>query len=211
MNPDAATVVSKTSTMVLPPGSVSYPATTATTPIVYQLRDIHGLDPVPWWPPAPGWWVMLGGILISIWLIRNYILNSHRQVLTELAWRRDAVWELRALRKRVRQQPIALSASQLSALLRRVAMARYGRDSSAGLTGTTWLKWLEAHDPAGYAWSERGQLLLTLPYAPPEAMTAAIPHLLELIDAALLWVKNTQKPVKVSKSLSIPEVKSTHV
>ena len=27
------------------------------------LRDIHGIDPAPWWPPAPGWWATAALVL----------------------------------------------------------------------------------------------------------------------------------------------------
>ena len=43
------------------------------------IRDIHGLDAIPWWPPGPGWWLV--GLLVlsagaGIWLL----LRRHREV-----------------------------------------------------------------------------------------------------------------------------------
>ena len=40
------------------------------------LRDIHGLDTIPWWPLATGWWyviavagLLLLGVVIRYWMI----------------------------------------------------------------------------------------------------------------------------------------------
>ena len=63
--------------------------------------------------------------------------------------------------------PAQQLAGELSELLRRIAIARLGRARAAGLSGERWLAWLQEHDPAGFAWTQLGQPLLTLPYAPP--------------------------------------------
>jgi len=35
-------------------------------PLLQELRDIRGLDPLPWWPPAPGWWLVLAAALVLV-------------------------------------------------------------------------------------------------------------------------------------------------
>jgi hypothetical protein len=155
----------------------------------YQLRDIHGLDPVPWWPPALGWWILAAWIIISLWLVRRYLPKLHSQLLAELAWRWDAARQLRKLRLKARNQPTYATAKELSELLRRIAMARYGREICAGLTGHAWLDWLTQHDPAGYAWNDHGKMLLTAPYAPPEQARVNAQQIWELLDATHAWLK----------------------
>jgi hypothetical protein len=155
----------------------------------YQLRDIHGLDPAPWWPLAPGWWLLAVGLVLGLWLL--WRLGPHLRLpgVVGLTWRWDAARQLRDLRRRVRTQEVRQSAGELSELLRRIAMARLGRDACAGLSGQRWLDWLQARDPQGFDWSRRGRLLLQLPYAPPGGTPGADgTALLELIDAAQNWV-----------------------
>ena len=161
-----------------------------------QLRDIRDIDPIAWWPPAPGWWVLLGiallGMAVAIalawwlgWLRRD--------------WRRDARRRLWMLRIRVHQLGAKEVAAQLSELLRRIGMARYGRVTCASLTGEAWLHWLEAHDPAQFAWIERGRVLIDLPYAPPREqtrITGADPdNLCVLVQAALPWLEKQHIPI----------------
>ena len=41
------------------------PETNIAEPLA-DLRDIHLPQPISWWPPAPGWWILLGLLLVSI-------------------------------------------------------------------------------------------------------------------------------------------------
>jgi hypothetical protein len=149
------------------------------------LRDIRGIDPAPWWPPAPGWWLVLLALLLllllAFWLLRR------RRLYPLGRWQQDAHRQLRELRRRAQREPAKQVAGELSELLRRIAIARCGREHTAALTGEMWLDWLQSNDATGFAWREKGRLLLELPYAPPER-SADKANLAELIDAALHWV-----------------------
>ena len=104
------------------------------------------------------------------------------------SWRWDAARRLRDLRKRAVGQEGKQTAGELSELMRRIAMARFGRDACAGLTGKDWLEWLRDKDPTGFDWPRQGLLLLEVPYAPPGDLSRSA-ELLGLIDAAYDWVE----------------------
>lgn len=157
-----------------------------------QLRDIQGIAGVPWWPPAIGWWLLVGGIILLAWLAWRFRTAIRLRipplpVFTVGSWRWDAARKLRELRRRAAAQELKQTASELSELLRRIAMARLGRESCAGLTGDAWLAWLAGQDPKGFDWARRGRLLLDAPYAPP-GRGANSGQIRELIDAAYEWV-----------------------
>ena len=147
-----------------------------------QLRDIHGLDPLPWWPPGPGWWI--AALLALLMLLFTVLLLRQLVRYPPGSWRRDAPRELRRLQRRLGQQPAKTTASELSQLLRRIAMARFGRGGLASLAGDEWLHWLHDYDPNGFDWRGRGQLLLSLPYAPAASMPDTASSELRLLLAA---------------------------
>jgi hypothetical protein len=157
-----------------------------------QLRDIHGIAGVPWWPPGPGWWLLVGSVLVLSALAWRYRTSLRLRipplpVFTVGSWRWDAARKLRDLRRRAAAQDLKQTAAELSELLRRVAMARVGRDACAGLTGEGWLAWLAEQDPKGFDWRAHGRPLLDAPYAPPAARRGGS-ELMMLIDAAYEWV-----------------------
>ena len=154
-----------------------------------RLHDIHELDPAGIWPLAAGWWLIiaLGVLLVLLVLgIRRWRPDWQRY-LPRYGWTREAEYELAVLRERVALGDVKALASELSELLRRIAIARCGRDRCAGLHGEPWLDWLADHDPDGFDWRSRGRLLLDLPYAPPGKVEQQ-PEMYQLIDAVQVWI-----------------------
>lgn len=156
-----------------------------------RLRDIRDIDPVSPWPPGPGWWLLALILAILPFVIIRYrphlfFRRFFKQRLATPDWRKSGAKELRALRARIGTDDPKQVASDLSELLRRVAMARCGREVCAGLSGNAWLQWLRDHDPNSFDWPNKGQLLASAPYAPTLPPDASL-NLEELIDAALNW------------------------
>lgn len=141
-------------------------------PAEIPLRDLHLPADIGWWPPAPGWWLLLG--LAGIGLLALIVFA--RKARAGNAARRAA---LRALDDyagdyRRHRNPVML-ATQVSALLRRVMLAYAPRSEIAGLTGKEWLEWLDRDlDDAAFAGGP-GRQLLELPYRNPGAPVADNP------------------------------------
>lgn len=154
------------------------------------LRDIHDLDAVPWLPLAPGWWWIIGiVVLVSVLAgIRYFIRYSGLMP----GWRGDARRQLRDLKRALRKGDPRDVAGRLSILLRRIAIARSGRDQTAGLAGEAWLAWLEQDDRNGFKWSKGAVVLLQAPYMPPD-ITVKRNEVMRLITAAMRWVDTTPR------------------
>jgi hypothetical protein len=162
------------------------------------LRDIHGLDAIPWWPLAPGWWYVAGLVgLLLLFIGGRYWLIHYAGWL---GWRGDARRQLRALKKALAHEDAHTVAGRLSELLRRIAMVHSGRQQTAGLTGDSWLHWLAVHDNTGFDWGRQGQILLTAPYMPP-SMSIERKQLATLIRAATRWI-DASRPAKRKTALT---------
>jgi HAMP domain-containing protein len=84
------------------------------------LRDIHGIDPAPWWPPATGWWLVLLMILLSGLLA--WWFWQQRRLYPLGRWQKDARRRLQRLRQQLKSAPTKQLASELSELLRRIRL-----------------------------------------------------------------------------------------
>lgn len=134
-------------------------------PTQLALRDLHLPEAIGWWPLAPGWWLLialailgLGWLLLCAWRKRQF--NAPRRH----AVRALAAVEAEYLESR---NPVALG-QQVSSLLRRGMLAYAPRHEVAGLTGESWLEWLDRGLPVPYFHTEGGKSLLQLPYRDPE-------------------------------------------
>jgi hypothetical protein len=161
------------------------------------FRDIHGLDSIPWWPLAVGWWYVIGlaGLLLLLAGIRYWLFYNAGW----LGWRGDARRQLRELKKALPGENPQEVAVRLSELLRRIALVRSGHREAASLTGDTWLLWLVEHDKTGFDWERHGRVLLTAPYMPPE-MPVERRELATLIRAAIHWI-DASRPARQKSNL----------
>lgn len=148
-------------------------------PDLSQLRDIHLPPPVSWWPPAPGWWLLLTVLLVTA-LVLYWMVRRHRRN----AWRRQALQEL----ARLQGSDDATVASQLSILLRRVAISLYPHEEVAALTGKAWLAFLDDTLGEGTPFQTgAGRALLIGPYAATVEIDS--PALLSLAES---WIKRVK-------------------
>lgn len=125
------------------------------------LRDLHLPEPVGLWPLAPGWWVLIAiAAAFLAWGAWRLFQRWRRG-----SARRAALNELARL-----QQEYAASGDTtalvrgLSALTRRAMLAYAPRLDVAGLTGSSWLRWLDRGMPEPVFENGPGQGLESLPY-----------------------------------------------
>ena len=98
------------------------------------LRQIHFSTPPDIWPLAWGWYVILG-VVVFIALIIIY-----KKISSPFAY---ANREMKKIQKSAAEKQLKL----LSQLLKRVAMARYGREAIAPLSEDAWQEFLLAAAP----------------------------------------------------------------
>jgi hypothetical protein len=145
-----------------------------------QLRDIHLPEPVGWWPPAPGWWLLLAALL-ALFLL----LSLWRRQARLRRWRREARTAISRLRQQHQQRPESGRAvvEQLSALLRRIAITRFPAVEVASLSGEAWLQFLDRPLKGSNAFQQgAGRLLAQAPYRSQHVNIREVEALLNLAE-----------------------------
>ncbi|MEE4175066.1 MAG: DUF4381 domain-containing protein [Xanthomonadales bacterium] len=148
--------------------------TDASAQLLSQLRDIQGAPEAPFWPPAPGWWILaLCGLALLAWTFRA--LRRRNEVRRR---RRDLVDRLARLRDTVdpEESPQAWLAG-VNRLLKVTAMRAFPEQEPGVLAGADWAAFLGAEAGAD-AGAESFTALVAGPYEPhpefdPVALEAA--------------------------------------
>jgi hypothetical protein len=144
---------------------------TPVDPAALPLRDIHLPEPVSWWPPAPGVWLLLA--LLALLLAAVIVWLAVRQ--RRLRIRRQARSGLKALRRSwcADPQPVEQAAA-LSELLRRIGLSYFGRGGFGGRLGREEIACLNrlVDDERRRLPVELGDWLLEAPYRRPQDVGA---------------------------------------
>jgi Domain of unknown function (DUF4381) len=118
------------------------------------LASLHPLRApleISWWPPAPGWWLLLA-VAVACLLALGYLLFRRYRAN---AYRRRALAALESLQLSFREHADTRSyLSQINALLKSVALHAYPRRDVAALSGRQWLDFLNSATNSGELFQE---------------------------------------------------------
>jgi hypothetical protein len=152
-----------------------------------NLYDIIIPSPVPWWPPAPGWYVV-GGVVLVLAVWASW-LGWRRWQAT--AYRRAALTELQQLKGRAADSAQRVPALQaLPTLVKRTALAAFPRQAVASLSSTAWLEFLDHTGHTDAFTHGRGQLLPALSYNPHAASRLDAQEMEELFSIVSGWIRH---------------------
>ena len=148
--------------------------------LLSQLRDIHTAPPVPWWPPAPGWWVLAGVLLLSlVWLGRRGVARyrDRQRRKQMLAW----VDHLNSAVDAQHEPQVWLAT--LNRIFKLVALRAFPHEHCAVLAGQAWVDFLVSQIGKPEA---AGTLaaLATGPYDPAPRFDAE-----KLSELTRLWIR----------------------
>jgi hypothetical protein len=140
-----------------------------------RLNDIVVPPPIPWWPPAPGWYVVLAltFTLMLAWAARRWA-----------RWRRDAY-----RRAALRELESAGTAEEISEILRRTALVIASRNTVAAITGAEWPGWLETRARCPQPASVRERLS-----DGPYRRSSDSEGLHDLRQYAACWIRSHESP-----------------
>lgn len=152
------------------------------------LRDIHLPTPISWWPPAPGWWLLLGVLMLAAVLLYRW-----RQRLRRPPFKKQALQQVQQL---VQSYPLHDDARrywmEVSILLRRLAISRFPQREVAGLCGSAWIEFLDSillqsQNTTALRFSGLiGESLLAAPYVKQWRANGADPATLEPLLLAFI-------------------------
>ncbi len=163
-----------------------------------QEVQIDGLEPisppeaVSFWPPQPGWYVVIALLLVLILFgIYRYIQYKRRN-----AYRKRALMELAKLES----APISHSlVSDLNHLLKATALAGYPRNQVADLTGRAWLEFLD-HTAEGTSFTEEPNTILgDVSFSKKEFIHLSDDQWKVLVSNTALWIRK-HRPSKMDRA-----------
>lgn len=148
-----------------------------------ELRDIQLPAPISWWPPAPGWWILMFTIITALFYCLFRIYRRRRNGL----YRRQALSELESFYTDNKTNPNLFS-HQVLALLRRTARVAYPEKQLDALPTKKLLETISVNTPGS---SLHRNLQVHLSEAPYQASPQyPINFSEEVFVAVKQWIKN---------------------
>ena len=158
--------------------------------LIRGMMDISQPEINFWWPLAPAWYVIMLVIIISIWWIIRYWLDKTQ-------FRRAMFRELQILKHQYHTQHNSRKmVSGINQLLKKICIKKFPDRAVAGMTGMTWLNFLDNSGKTVQFSQGAGQLLLVEPYLKPEECQSEINNndqkarqINELIKLSDEWIR----------------------
>jgi len=156
-----------------------------------QLQPLIAPEAVGFWPPAPGWWLLLMLIPAAgwgLWRLRTMLPIKTSKARAEQPLdpvRAAALVELASLPKPYDGAPAGAWLQQINGLLKRLCRNHYPHSQSHTLNGRKWLAFLDNRCPA--AGLTRWMILVEGAYKPECRLDdKAITGLTQAVDT---WIR----------------------
>jgi hypothetical protein len=155
-----------------------------------RLHDIIAPERVPWWPPAPGWYWVLGFALVLILVLAlrgwwHWQRNRYRrEALAELGRQESALFD-------VHRRVSALVS--LAELVKRAALSGWPRGEVASLTGSAWMAFLDRTGGTSAFSQGPGAILERASYDPRTAASLDDATLRDLVLLVRDWLAHHRR------------------
>jgi hypothetical protein len=157
--------------------------TLSLTELLGRLDDIVEPAPVSWMPETIGWGVLAAVIaIVALAAGWRWFLRWRRD-----GYRREALTVLMDIEATARARQDGSNAAAVAGLVRRTALAAYGRETVAPLIGEAWLDFLDRTHGGSVFREGPGRGIASAPYRPAAATGAD--DTAALIMAARAWIK----------------------
>lgn len=155
--------------------------------VLGDFAEVVSPQAISWLPQTEGW-LWLGGLLLI--LLTRYLWKRLRQWYRE-RYRREAAARLQQLADSAQAETIL---AELNQLLKLTAMAAFGRERVARLSGADWIDFLNNQCPTPSFSQEQGHLLSLAVY---NSTGASGKPLQELFVSCRRWVRDHERPEDV--------------
>ncbi|WP_223668506.1 DUF4381 domain-containing protein [Kangiella shandongensis] len=153
------------------------------TQLLEQLRDVHAPATVDWWPLAPGWWVIIGLVILLavLFAIKLYLKKRYYR------YSRLAIAELEQLK--TSHEPRWLAKAQN--IMRRVSLCYLPPQDIKQLAQTEWQELLRATNNRSLS-EQTLEAFVDLPYKPARASSDL--NRVQVLNEVIDWT--SQLPVQ---------------
>ena len=111
-----------------------------------QLRDIHLPADPHWWPPAPGWWILLFICLLLLY----FLVKALIQIRNSRRPRKAALNSIMSVANTNDPAEAPLAIQSMLKTVRQFTIQEFGREMVAALHGEKWLEFLKT--ASGHRW-----------------------------------------------------------
>lgn len=112
--------------------------------LLSQLADIHLPEPVSFWPPAPGWWVLAVLLLIALVVAGRWWQRRHaqRQIYQHASAELERCMQAYRQQQETPEQAKLDYLNSVNSVLRRVALVHFPGSNAASLGGPEWVDFI---------------------------------------------------------------------
>lgn len=148
------------------------------------IEPLIAPDAVPFWPPAPGWYMLCGLlVLAAILLLRSCIRRRG-----ENRYRREALHQLKEIGAFAGTRAEQGDVQAVNRLLKKTALSVFPRKEVAPLFGKEWLKFLDKHCSSAVFTGTSGELLLSATSGTLKATSIPEDQWQHLVALAETWI-----------------------